>query len=163
MVINKLIEKYSPSMSVKDLLPTVEDFIYVIEAKQGYEKDYGTEEGTKWQKKNFTKTPWGMAWNVSPRGKAASELKAARYLMIAAIIEWADLELQLKRTVGKTYGWTKADVEDAVKRIWKPNANPTGFASAFSIKAPLESVVSFKIPVLIASGIIAISKSPEYP
>lgn len=123
MVINKLVEKYSPSMSIKDLLPTVEDFVYVIEAKQGYEKDYGTEEGTKWQKKNFTKTPWGMAWNVSPRGKAASELKAARYLMIAAIIEWTDLELQLKRTVGKTYGWTKADVEDAVKRIWKPNAN----------------------------------------
>lgn len=123
MVIKKLLEKYSPSMSVQDLLPTVEDFVYVISAKQGYEKDYGTEEGTKWQKKNFTKTPWGMAWNVSPRGKAASELKAARYLMIAAIIEWPDLESQLKRTVGKTYGWTKADVEDAVKRVWKPNAS----------------------------------------
>ena len=57
MLIKKLTEKYSPNMSTLDLLPTVDEFIFIIEAKLGYEKDYGTPDGEAWQKKNFLKTP----------------------------------------------------------------------------------------------------------
>ena len=57
MLIKKLQEKYSPNMSTLDLLPTVDEFVYLIEAKQGYEADYGTPAGEIWQKKNFLKTP----------------------------------------------------------------------------------------------------------
>jgi hypothetical protein len=45
MLIKKLQEKYSPNMSTLDLLPTVDEFVYLIEAKQGYEADYGTPAG----------------------------------------------------------------------------------------------------------------------
>ena len=122
MLIKKLQEKYSPNMSTLDLLPTIDEFVYIIEAKQGYEADYGTPEGEIWQKKNFLKTPWGLAWNVSPKGKIKNECKAVRYLIAAAVSEWTDLFIQLKRTVGKSYGWDKTDVEEVITRVWKPNA-----------------------------------------
>ena len=57
MIIKKLTEKYTPDMNESNLLPTIEDFTFIIEAKLGYEKDYGTPEGEAWQKKNFLKTP----------------------------------------------------------------------------------------------------------
>ena len=54
---NKVIEKYSPHLKPTDLVPTVDDFVQIIEAKRGYEQNYGTPQGTAWQKKNFLKTP----------------------------------------------------------------------------------------------------------
>ena len=40
MIIKKLTEKYTPDMNESNLLPTIEDFTFIIEAKLGYEKDY---------------------------------------------------------------------------------------------------------------------------
>jgi hypothetical protein len=45
MTANKIIEKYSPNMKEADLVPTVEDFVHIIESKRGYEQDYGTPQG----------------------------------------------------------------------------------------------------------------------
>ena len=122
MIIKKLTEKYTPDMNESNLLPTIEDFTFIIEAKLGYEKDYGTPEGEAWQKKNFLKTPWGISWNVSPKGKKPDEKKAIRYLTVAILIEWSDLITQLKRTIGKSYNWSKKDIETAVYNVLKPNA-----------------------------------------
>ena len=121
MTANKIIEKYSPNMKEADLVPTIEDFVHIIESKRGYEQSYGTPQGAAWQKKNFFKTPWGISWNVSPRGKAPNESKALRYYLVAELIGWAELITNLKRTVGQSYKWSKKDIETVANSVWKKN------------------------------------------
>lgn len=104
-------------------IPTVDEVSQILIAKYGYEATYNRGDSKEWQKKNFKKTPWGIAWMISPRGKSPDEYKAFRYLLIALLIDWADLVTQLKRTIGQSYGRTAQEIEEVKQQVWVPNVS----------------------------------------
>jgi hypothetical protein len=104
-------------------IPTVDEVSQLLIAKYGYETTYNRGDSKEWQKKNFKKTPWGIAWMVSPKGKTPDEYKAFRYLLAALLIDWQDLVVQLKRTIGQSYGRTAQEIEEVKNQVWTPNVS----------------------------------------
>ena len=104
------------------IVPSKQDFEKIIKAKKAYEEAQTTPEKTEWNKKHFHYTPWGIAWKVSsdPRAHVKSEAiataTALKYFIIAILVGWNDLVLQLKRTL-KNWGYTKEDMQ-YFSKIW---------------------------------------------
>ena len=116
----------------KTIIPTAEDFKELLQAKLSYEAKQNTPERDAWNKKNFTKTPWGISYGVSKakhdksvanyrnRGKAApapKNDKALRYLIVAVAIDWKELVDQLKRTL-RNWGYTSKSLQDIANNFW---------------------------------------------
>jgi predicted nucleotidyltransferase len=104
------------------IIPTKQDFEKILKAKKAFEAAQSTPDKDTWNKKHFNYTPWGIAWKVSidPRAKVKNEFEgtsaALRYFIIAVVIGWDDLILQLKRTLQK-WGYTKEDMQ-YYSKIW---------------------------------------------
>ncbi len=112
-----------PKLHVEtQVLPTKQNFEKILKAKLAFEPMQDTPERDEWNKEHFKYTPWGIAWQVSvdPRAKVKSESvatsEALRYFIVAIIIGWDDLVIQLKRTL-KRWGYTKKDMQYFCK-IW---------------------------------------------
>jgi len=121
------------------VVPSKEDFEKLLTAKLSYEAKQGTPERDDWNKKHFSETPWGIAYNVSigkynkavssynkvtRKTKAPPQPKidvALKYLIVAVAIDWSELIDQLKRAI-KNWGYTSADVQNISKNVWQPNA-----------------------------------------
>lgn len=123
-------------MDPKAVIPTQEDFEKILTAKLSYEAKQNTPEKDAWNKKHFSETPWGIAYNVSKakydksasfaksKGKQASAPKndiALRYLIVAVAIDWKELIEQLKRTL-KNWGYTSKDLQNIAKNVWLSDA-----------------------------------------
>jgi Asp-tRNA(Asn)/Glu-tRNA(Gln) amidotransferase A subunit family amidase len=106
------------------IIPTKQDFEKLLKAKLAYEpmQSKPEPEKTKWNKKHFMYTPWGISWKVSadPRAKVKSEFEgtsaALRYFIAAIIIGWDELSTQLTKTL-KKWGYSKEDMQHFCK-IW---------------------------------------------
>jgi predicted nucleotidyltransferase len=122
-----------PPKTVKsDLMPTVPDVARILNAKLQYEAAQLTPEKKAWNDKNFNKTPWGIAWQCSrashdkytARAKAKGSTPPApknniaiKTFIIAVLLDWQDLVIQIKRTLGN-WGYTKEDIKQIAAEIW---------------------------------------------
>lgn len=117
----KTLETLNLSKPVNNLMPSLDKCISIINAKAEYEATYNLPTAKEWQKKNFLKCPWGIAWKVSPaRVKTADE--ALDILVIALVIGWKDLVDQLKRTL-KNFGITPNEIDYLKNTVWIPKAD----------------------------------------
>ena len=120
-------------------MPTDKDIEKIISAKLSYEAAQAkpTKDRDDWNKKNFTLTPWGIAYtcsknkyeksvaNAKSKGWAQPRQKtddALKYFIIAVAIGWQELIDQLKRTL-RLWGYTSADVQQMAKQIWQESSN----------------------------------------
>ena len=125
--------------TVNEVMPTVEDFEKILSAKISYEAAQAkpTADRDAWNKKNFTLTPWGIAYVLSKskyekaiaynknKGWAAPKQKtdvALRYFIVAVALDWQELITQLKKTL-KLWGYTSADLQQMAKQIWQDTTN----------------------------------------
>lgn len=125
--------------TVNEIMPTVEDFEKILSAKISYEAAQAKPivERDAWNRKNFTQTPWGIAYVLSKskyektiaynknKGWAAPKQKtdvALRYFIVAIALDWPELITQLKKTL-KLWGYTSADMQQMAKQVWQDTAN----------------------------------------
>lgn len=125
--------------TVSEIMPTVEDFEKILSAKISYEAAQAKPmvERDAWNKKNFTQTPWGIAYVLSKskyektiaynknKGWAAPKQKtdvALRYFIVAIALDWQELITQLKKTL-KLWGYTSADMQQMAKQVWQDTTN----------------------------------------
>lgn len=125
--------------TAEELMPTVEDFEKILSAKLSYEAAQSKPEADRdaWNKKNFTQTPWGIAYVLSKnkyeksvaynRSKGWAQPKqktdvALRYFIIAVALDWQELITQLKKTL-KLWGYTSADMQQMAKQVWQDSTN----------------------------------------
>lgn len=125
--------------TVNEIMPTVEDFEKILSAKISYEAAQAKPivERDAWNKKNFTQTPWGIAYVLSKskyektiaynknKGWAAPKQKtdvALRYFIVAIALDWQELITQLKKTL-KLWGYTSADMQQMAKQVWQDTTN----------------------------------------
>jgi hypothetical protein len=102
------------------VIPSQQDFEKLLTAKLSYEAKQNTPERDEWNKKHFSETPWGIAYNVSvgKYNKSAASYNnakrkgqvpqpkldiALKYLIVAVAIDWPELIDQLKRAI-KNWG-----------------------------------------------------------
>ena len=120
-----------------DLIPTPKEVDKIIQAKLSYEAKQNTPDRDTWNKANFTKTPWGIAYSLSKakydKAVAANRAKgwnppskktdaALRALIIAIAIDWKELIDQIKRTL-KNWGYTTDDLQQMANDVWKDQSN----------------------------------------
>lgn len=120
-----------------DLIPTPKEVDKIIQAKLSYEAKQNTPDRDTWNKANFTKTPWGIAYSLSKakydKAVAANRAKgwnppnkktdaALRALIIAIAIDWKELVDQIKRTL-KNWGYTTDDLQQMANDVWKDQSN----------------------------------------
>lgn len=125
--------------TAEELMPTIEDFEKILSAKLSYEAAQSKPEADRdaWNKKNFTQTPWGIAYVLSKnkyeksvaynRSKGWAQPKqktdvALRYFIIAVALDWQELITQLKKTL-KLWGYTSADMQQMAKQVWQDSTN----------------------------------------
>lgn len=125
--------------TVNEIMPTVEDFEKILSAKISYEAAQAKPivERDAWNRKNFTQTPWGIAYVLSKskyektiaynknKGWAAPKQKtdvALRYFIVAIALDWPELITQLKKTL-KLWGYTSADMQQMAKQVWQDTTN----------------------------------------
>lgn len=125
--------------TVNEIMPTVEDFEKILSAKISYETAQAKPivERDAWNRKNFTQTPWGIAYVLSKskyektiaynknKGWAAPKQKtdvALRYFIVAIALDWQELITQLKKTL-KLWGYTSADMQQMAKQVWQDTTN----------------------------------------
>lgn len=125
--------------TVNEIMPTVKDFEKILSAKISYETAQAKPivERDAWNRKNFTQTPWGIAYVLSKskyektiaynknKGWAAPKQKtdvALRYFIVAIALDWQELITQLKKTL-KLWGYTSADMQQMVKQVWQDTTN----------------------------------------
>lgn len=125
--------------SQAELMPTAEDFEKILSAKLSYEKAQTkpTADKDAWNKKNFTLTPWGIAYILSKnkydksvayaKNKGWSQPKqktdvALRYFIVAVAIGWQELIDQLKKTL-RLWGYTSKDIQQMAKQVWQDSTN----------------------------------------
>lgn len=120
-----------------DLIPTPKEVEKILQAKLSYEAKQNTPDRDAWNKANFTKTPWGIAYSLSKakydKAVAANRAKgwnpptiktdaALRALIIAIAIDWKELIDQVKRTL-KNWGYTTDDLQQMANDVWKDQSN----------------------------------------
>ena len=125
--------------TVNEVMPTVEDFEKILSAKISYEAAQAKPIADRdaWNRKNFTLTPWGIAYVLSKseykkaidyykkKGWATPKQKtdvALRYFIVAIALDWQELVTQLKKTL-KLWGYTSADMQQMAKQIWQDTTN----------------------------------------
>lgn len=121
------------------IIPDVQDFEKILTAKLSYEAQQHTPQRDAWNKKHFTKTPWGIAYNVSKAKLAKTSStrtannqqgeEALKYLIIAIAIDWQELIDQLKRTL-KNWGYTSAELQQLAKDTWLEPSTMAAIANA---------------------------------
>lgn len=126
-----------PIYSGADLIPTPKEVDKILQAKVSYEAKQNTPDRDTWNKANFTKTPWGIAYSLSKakydKAVAANRAKgwnpptkktdaALRTLIIAIAIDWKELIDQVKRTL-KNWGYTTDDLQQMANDVWKDQSN----------------------------------------
>lgn len=126
-----------PIYSGADLIPTPKEVDKILQAKVSYEAKQSTPDRDTWNKANFTKTPWGIAYSLSKakydKAVAANRAKgwnpptkktdaALRTLIIAIAIDWKELIDQVKRTL-KNWGYTTDDLQQMANDVWKDQSN----------------------------------------
>jgi predicted nucleotidyltransferase len=121
--------------SYDELMPTEKDIEKIISAKLSYEiaQAKAPTDRDTWNAKNFTLTPWGIAYtcsknkyeksvaNATKKGWAAPRQRtddALKYFIIAVAIGWQELVDQLKRTI-KLWGYTTADLQQMAQYVWQ--------------------------------------------
>lgn len=126
-----------PIYSGADLIPTPKEVDKILQAKVSYEAKQNAPDRDTWNKANFTKTPWGIAYSLSKakydKAVAANRAKgwnpptkktdaALRTLIIAIAIDWKELIDQVKRTL-KNWGYTTDDLQQMANDVWKDQSN----------------------------------------
>jgi predicted nucleotidyltransferase len=123
---------------INKIIPSMVDVARILTFKIQYEAKQKTPERDAWNKANFGKTPWGIAWSCSRAGNAREierdkksgltskpgymppnpkfEL-ALKTFIIAVYLGWEDLVKQLKRTL-KLYGYTIEEMQYFTKEVW---------------------------------------------
>lgn len=128
------------SISPAAAIPTADEIKKIVTAKVQYEEAQKTPEKDEWNKKHFNSTPWGIAYTCSKAKYEKSmasakakgwdkhggyklpetkELVTLRYFLIAVILGWDDLILQLKRTL-KNWGFSAEEIQQISKDTWSP-------------------------------------------
>ena len=120
-----------------ELMPTAKDVEKILTAKLSYEAAQQKSDKDAWNKKNFTLTPWGIAYtcskskyeksvaNAKSKGWAQPRQKtddALKYFIIAVALEWQELIDQLKRTL-KLWGYTSKDLQQMATSVWQDTKN----------------------------------------
>jgi len=123
-----------PNFTVDQLQPTKEEIEKILTAKISYENAQTKPNRDTWNKANFARTPWGIAYtlskskyeksfaNAKAKGWSLPKQKideALRYFIIAIAVDWQELIDQLKRTL-KLWGYTSKDLKDIAQRAWQP-------------------------------------------
>lgn len=114
-------ETLNLSKGITDVIPSEKTILDIIQAKTEYEANYNSPDAKAWQKANFKKCPWGIAFlrSVKRTPTADSALEA---LVVAILIDWQDLIKELTRTI-KTFGITMAELEVVKEQAWLPKVN----------------------------------------
>jgi predicted nucleotidyltransferase len=120
------------------IMPTKADVSKIYTAKINYERAQKTAEKDSWNKSHFKETPWGIAYlcskakhektiaSAKAKGwdkhggysepKPKDELALKCYI-IAVMLGWQELVVQLKRTL-KNWGYTKENMQEISKTVW---------------------------------------------
>lgn len=132
-----------------ELMPTAKDIEKILSAKLSYEAAQQKPNKDAWNKKNFTLTPWGIAYtcsknkheksvaNARSRGWAQPRPKtddALKYFIIAVALDWQELIDQLKRTI-KLWGYTSKDFQQMAASVWQGAKNIKLIADAIEAQS----------------------------
>ena len=132
-----------------ELMPSAKDIEKILTAKLSYEAAQQSPDKDAWNKKNFTQTPWGIAYtcsknkyeksaaNAKSRGWSQPKQKtddALRYFIIAIALDWQELIDQLKRTI-KLWGYTSKDLQQMATSVWHDTKNIEIIADAIEAQS----------------------------
>lgn len=107
------------AVNALDVCPTAAVIKTVVTAKRDFEQP-NHKGNSAWEKNNFMSCPWGLAWNVSPKGRRPNVNTVLQYFAVAIIIEWDDLVDQLTRTIKSSYRYSKNKINE-VANVWEVN------------------------------------------
>ena len=129
-----------------ELIPTAKEIEKILQAKLSYEAKQSDPDRDTWNKANFTKTPWGIAYSLSKSkydkavyaNKAKGwnpptkkEDKAISTLFIAIAIDWQELIDQLKRTI-KNWGYSTNEIQQMAANVFNDPTTMQTFAHTIS-------------------------------